>query len=103
MMGPTPTGHDDEDWTIDHSESLRYLGTTDDGQTAAFYHADEHAVYHGDLDYDERTVTAHDESAHSLDASDSLGRFLEDVGDETGWDSLSEFAENHLEDEDASV
>jgi len=93
--GPTESDPDYEDWPVRGRPGVTYVGLLDD---------ETHVVY------DEQTdellgATAESEElvpAGSLleDAEAALGERLEEVGERTGWESLSSFAEELLESDD---
>lgn len=72
-----------------------YLGTVSSG-VAMFYHPDSNSVFEGEPDDDERSIRPVRESERSLDDGESIGDAVERIGDELGWDGLSEFAADHL-------
>ena len=95
-----PRAHEEDSaWTLENRQvnGVEFLGTRDDG-TPAYYDSNEHATFEGEVDHDEQRVRPTNE--RSLDAEQKLGEALEELGDATGWDSLSEFARKHLEDEE---
>lgn len=85
-----------ENWSVEEDHEL--LGTVADEDSPALYDADTDRVFRGQVDPDAEHLTPNTEAALD-EAEESLGEFLERVGEETGWDSLSEFAQDHLEDE----
>jgi len=95
-----PRAHEkDSAWTLENRQvsGVEFLGTRDDG-TPAYYDRNEHVTFEGEVDHDEQRVRPTNE--RSLDAEQKLGEVLEEVGDATGWESLSEFARKRSEDDE---
>jgi hypothetical protein len=94
-----PRAHEkDSAWTLENRQvgSVEFLGQRDDG-TPAYYDKNNHVTFEGDVDHENRRVTPTNE--RSLDAEEKLGEVIEEFGDAVGWESLSDFAREHLEDE----
>jgi hypothetical protein len=72
---------------------LEHLGTTVDGDDV-FYDADRHSRVHGHADAE--GVTRDDEV--SLEDDTSVGQTIRELGDETGWSELSDYAKEHAPD-----
>ena len=86
-----------EDYKVADEErrDSEYLGTASDG-AAIFYHPDSNSVFEGEPDDNEKSIRPVRESERSLDDGESVGDAVKRIGDELGWDGLSEFAEDHL-------
>lgn len=85
------------EWTIkdyDRKE-MNYLGVAGHG-TPYFHHDESDTIYEGNVDNTKRQIrlTEHDSG------SGTLGGTIESIGEQTGWESLSEFAQEHLSDEE---
>lgn len=86
-----------EDWPVDgeHDDEAKYVGMVEGGG-AWFYNERNHSIFEREMDGDDqRLLPASDE--RSIPDEESLGETVERLGDELGWDALSEFARKHLE------
>lgn len=81
----------------------RFLGTVSGGATPAYYVPGDHRVETGDLDRNGDLERDPDGESWTLEAEEEVGEFLERIGEERGWDSLSEWAREHLEHEDEAT
>lgn len=103
-----PTGHDD--WPIEgYDEGRReavYLGTTNpqgerESSTAVVYDTREETIFEADINEEEQRFIPREDTERALKPSKTLGEALENVGKRLGWDSLSDFAQEQLENDDA--
>lgn len=81
----------------------RLLGTVSDTGATAYYVPGARTVEAGKIDENGELQRADDGESWALEAEEELGEFLERVGEERGWDSLSDWAREHLEHEEAST
>jgi hypothetical protein len=84
--------------TTDH----QFVGETSEHDEPLYYDAQDHSVRTGDVDENGEVVPSEDGDAWNLDPEQEVGEWLEDVGEDHGWESLSEFARDHLEDDEAN-
>jgi len=85
-----PVGREDE------SYGYQYLGTRN--SLPIVYDPDNHSVMEGRIEEARERIFPDRDTEEEIHHEDSLGEYLERVGDEHGWESLSEFAREHLED-----
>lgn len=100
---PRETEYDD--WEIEDEQyhEARYVGLLG-GTQQWFYSHRDNTLFEGEVDDENRRIRPVADSERELGPEDTVGKALENLGDELGWDSLSEFAEEHLEgDEDEST
>lgn len=102
-----------DNWPItDHGETTdrsgNYLGTIGaaggtgaGGAGVLIYDEDNQSVFEADVDEEEQRLVAREGTEREVDDSGGLGEVLEDVGDSLGLESLSEFAEEHLQDDES--
>lgn len=64
------------------------------------YQPDDDAIYQGEIDEENERIVPVEDSARRLESDETLGDVIEELGDEIGWDSLSEFAREHMQDDD---
>ena len=86
-----------EDWPVEgeHDDEAKYVGMVEGGG-AWFYSEENHSLFERELDRDDRRLLpASDEQ--SISDEETLGEAVERLGDELGWDALSDFARKHLE------
>ncbi|WP_293030885.1 hypothetical protein [Natronococcus sp.] len=82
----------------EHSEDdVEYVGSTAEG-TPMFFDTASRSVFEGEYD-DEETVVDRPGSERELEERASLGETIETLGDELGWESLSEFAREKVQDD----
>ncbi len=80
----------------EHSEDdVEYVGSTAEG-TPMFFDTASRSVFEGEYD-DEETVVDRPGSERELEERASLGETIETLGDELGWESLSEFAREKVQ------
>lgn len=77
-------------------EDTEYLGVLGGG-TALYYHESTGSFFEGYRNEPGDGLRLERNEDYEVDADDGLGAVLEEIGDELGWESLSEFAEDHLE------
>lgn len=93
-------------WQIegDRSDDWRFIGVTPGAELGApipyLYSPSDDAVYEGRLDRENERITPDLSSGRTLAPEEPLGDVLEDIGDKTGWEWLSEFANDRLKDDD---
>ena len=88
-----------EDWPVegDRHDEARFVGVSQvKGGGAWFYNDDDDALFETDVDQANRRLTPSGDE-RSVSAGESVGEAVERLGDELGWESLSEFAREHLE------
>jgi hypothetical protein len=99
MSDDSVTAGYDDSWLVGTAgEDEEYVGSLRRGGTAVatFYDARERRLVEREFDHETERVT--DTLAErDIEAGESLGRLLGEIGEETGWDSLSEFAREHFD------
>ncbi len=88
-----------EEYPVHERNDRKYLGVLSEGRAPTFFDPQEGHVYRGEVDRERERVSPGDEHDRTLDPEETLGEFLERVGDELGWESLSAYAREHLEDD----
>lgn len=93
-----------QQWNRERGEDQpRFLGTVADTGATAYYVPNDRSVETGDIDENGELQRKEDGESWTVEAEEELGEFLERVGEEQGWDSLSDWAREHLEHEEAST
>lgn len=92
---PHRAAYEDYKVTDEERRDSEYLGSVSSG-AAMFYHPDSNSIFEGTPDEEDRTIDPVPESEERLDDDESVGDAVARIGDELGWDGLSEFAEDHL-------
>lgn len=89
------------EWDIkDYSrKEMDYLGTASYG-VPYFHHADSSTIYEGSVDDTKEQIRLREDTAHEIEPGKTLGETIESIGEQTGWESLSEFAQEHLPDKE---
>ena len=92
-------GHDDPD------RQPTYLGIMnpgdEEGERAVFYDDRKEAIFEADVEETEQRHVPREDTERELEPTDTLGEALEDLGDSLEWDSLSAFARERLQSDDA--
>lgn len=88
------------EWGTEPEGDWEYLGTVPQEDAPMLYNVETGFVHRALVDHERERLTPEDESTWELDPEETLGEFLERVGQDVGWESLSEFARDHLEDGD---
>jgi hypothetical protein len=109
----SPTSHDYafDDWPVQGRDDtdVTFVGRTDAEGSAehryalhggVFYDGETHTLFSGDVNEDDERIVPVPDAEVDLEPGETLGEALERVGEQTGWDSLSEFARDHLEDDE---
>lgn len=88
-----------DEWPMeDHDpKEVNYLGLVSNG-APYFHHADSGTVYRGNVDAVNQRIRLEEDTEHDIEPGKALGDAIESIGERTGWDSLSEFAQEHLPD-----
>ncbi|WP_267640478.1 hypothetical protein [Haloarchaeobius amylolyticus] len=88
------------DWPEDHPrEDVEHVGILEKG-TNVFYESGTSMFFHTELDEEREEHTFVEGSERELQPQETLADAIESIGETTGWDSLSEWAEEHLESDD---
>ncbi|WP_435346304.1 hypothetical protein [Haloarchaeobius sp. HRN-SO-5] len=90
----------DDERTFVHDpahEDTEHVGVLEKG-TNVFYQANESMFYHTELDEERQEHTFVRDSGRHVGAEETVASVIEDIGD--SWDSLSEWAKDHLEDDE---
>lgn len=90
--------YDYDAWTVEGErlQNAHYIGAA--GGAPVFYSDTDDELIEGDLDRESSTVSEKSgDPREGLDLSpgESIGDAIRRIGDEIGWDSLSEFGEDH--------
>lgn len=94
----TPVSYDphaDRDPASSAPDDTAYVGVLGGG-TALYYDDATGSFLRGDPD-GEDDAGLERLTGYEVGAEDRLGAVLEEIGDDLGWESLSEFARDHLE------
>ncbi|WP_227376500.1 hypothetical protein [Haladaptatus halobius] len=88
-------------WNIDHDEYNRaeYVGVMGEGHPV-FYDPEKRSTFRGRAHPEDERITPVEGSEESLGVEETVGEAIERLGEKTGWESLSEFAREHLESDD---
>ncbi len=78
-------------------ELLGFAGEESETGGAFVYDAGVGAVYEAETDAETGAIVPDESSARNIDAEEELGEVIADIGDRLGWDGVSEFAREHLE------
>lgn len=92
-----------DDWRLDTDEDYEFLGERAGDGRPVFFDSDTNSVYLADVDEAAQRVIPDTDGDGELNPGETLGEYLERIGEETGWDSLSQFAREHLEDDDTQT
>lgn len=76
------------------------VGTIPGGPAPVFYDERSRTVFEAEADHESRELVPVAGSERELDPSETLADALEEIADETGWESLSDWAEEHLENDE---
>jgi hypothetical protein len=93
-----------EDYQVsgEHSREMEWLGHVDGEErpetVGYIFHRDTEMIHEAVLDVEEGRWIPDLESGWELDSGETVGDAIEDIGDRLGWESLSEFADEHLPD-----
>ncbi|SIR01579.1 hypothetical protein SAMN05421858_1130 [Haladaptatus litoreus] len=85
-------------WSIDHKkpENAEYVGVRNEGKPV-FYDKENNSTFEGEPHPENERITPVEGSEESLGAEETIGQAIDRLGEKTGWDALSEFAQKHLE------
>lgn len=93
---PTSNTSAYSEYEVRGGEDYEYLGTTDDG-APVLYDQSEGTVHRGEVDGSDTMLIPDTEPSWDIQPQETVGEFLERVGESVGWDSLSQFAREHLD------
>jgi hypothetical protein len=103
MTEPEPDSKDSryDEWPMEAHDAreMNYLGLVSNG-APYFYHADSGTVYQGRVDNVNQRLRLEEDVEHDIEPGKALGDAIESIGERTGWESLSEFAQEHFPDEE---
>lgn len=93
-------GPEYDDWPIEgrsqeNVEWLGFVGGTEQG-APALYDTHDDAVYRGTLDEKNERIVPNLETERRVSSEETIGEVLRDIADSHGWQSLSNFAAEHL-------
>jgi hypothetical protein len=92
--------NDDDEWNVAEDDgSLELVGFTGNSGTGYVFDTDAGVVYEAEADHESGEVVPDESSARRLDKEETLADAIEDIGERMGWERLTEFAEEHLEEE----
>ncbi|WP_435359357.1 hypothetical protein [Haloarchaeobius sp. DFWS5] len=85
------------DWSPnDHSgDEFEHVGLLSQG-TNVYYDRDLSMFFYSDTPEADGSETGLDDSGRALEPTETLGEAIEAIGEKTGWDSLSDWANEHL-------
>ncbi|MFB6254701.1 MAG: hypothetical protein ABEI06_08830 [Halobacteriaceae archaeon] len=81
-----------------NNSNVRFLGTV--RGMPMYYDENKRTVMEGRLNHEEEKIELLEDDAIDLDPEETLGSALKRLGEESGWDTLTEFAEEHLDPDD---
>ena len=89
--------HEFDEWNIndDRYQDASFVGAR--GASPVFYAPSSRSLFEGTVDEENRRITPREDTQQTLDAEESIGEAIERFGEEVGWDGLSEWAREHLE------
>jgi len=110
-MPPASHSYEYDDWPVQGREDsdVAYVGQTVADQSgndpggisgSVFYDVGTGTLFSADVDRESEQIVPAPDTELDVSPGETLGEALERVGEETGWDSLSEFAQDHLEDDE---
>jgi len=110
-MSPASHSYEFDDWPVQGREDsdVAYVGRTVADQPehdasglsgSVFYDVGTGTLFSADIDRESERVVPAPDTELAVEPGETLGEALEHVGEETGWDALSEFAQDHLEDDE---
>lgn len=88
------------DWPVRSDSRYKYIGLLGSSGHPVLYNPDEKALYRAYPEEEARELTVKESPIRRLEPAETLGEALETVGEELGWESLSEFAREYLESEE---
>ncbi|MFB6132053.1 MAG: hypothetical protein ABEJ44_01450 [Halanaeroarchaeum sp.] len=99
-MDPNDPRYDQ--WPVADNEEATFVGAVSgQGTTMPIYYDKSEGVFFGaEIDEEYEQFRRLPDQEWVEDPTESLGEAIERLGEELGWESLSEFAESHLEDDD---
>ncbi|MCT9097586.1 hypothetical protein [Haloarchaeobius sp. HME9146] len=88
----------DYDWPLDDRprDDVEHVGLLEKG-TNVFYQPANSMFFTTEIDEERRAHTFVEGSERELNPEETPAEAIESIGETTGWDSLSEWAEEHLE------
>lgn len=92
------TGSPYDTWPVAGDRETQYLGIVED-RVPMFYEPSTNMVYEGDIDTENQRLVPREDTGRELNPGETVGEALETIGEKTGWDSLSSFADEHLTDD----
>lgn len=94
----TPTEPRYDDWPINDDEraGATYVGLTSGG--IPVFHTGG-TVFQGRVDEENREIVPRPDTDRELEPGETLGELVEELGETLGWESLSEFGEQHRSDD----
>ena len=101
--------HDDRPVQDREDNDVAYVGQTVADQPGdgpggisgtVFYDVGTGTLFTADVDREGEQLVPTPDTELDVSPGETLGEALERVGEETGWDSLSAFAQEHLEDDE---
>lgn len=85
-------------WPVANDRETQYLGLMQGG-APVLYEPSTNTVFEGDLDRQNERIVPREDTERKLEPGETIGEALETIGEKTGWDSLSSFANEHLTDD----
>ncbi|WP_435333615.1 hypothetical protein [Haloarchaeobius sp. TZWWS8] len=102
-MPPTNASFSDEsDWPTGDNprDDVEHVGVLNKGMNV-FYQPNSSMFFTTEVDEEREEHTFVEGTDRELRPGETLGEAIESVGEKTGWESLSEWAENHLESDES--
>lgn len=91
--------HEFDEWGIDDDryQDVSFVGFR--GASPVFWAPSSRSLFEARADETEKRITPKEDTERTFDAEESIGEAIERFGEEVGWDGLSEWAREHLEDD----
>ena len=101
-MQHDPNRHREATESFDYHEEdhSRFVGAMQSGRPL-YFDENERSFFKGEYDEETGTVVDSPDVERELDARESMGDALESLGDSLEMESLSEFAREHVKDEES--
>lgn len=87
------------EWDVENEGRWRFVGSIPPDGRPLYYNHHTQTIHRGNVDHEAERLVPDERPSWEMNPEETLGQFLERVGEETGIDSLSEFARDHLEDD----
>jgi hypothetical protein len=99
---PNRPNEEYEGWAVEglRDENFEYIGQVDGGSPMLF-DSSTNTIYEAEADVENEHLIPRPNTEQELEPEETLSKAIEMIGEKTGWESLSEFANDHLNDDDS--